>query len=351
MALKIFLVVILNICIQISSGQDTECPTEGIAYLPHPDCTLYIVCVNGIGTLTECPRPLYYNPRQQRCDFPENVPECMGGTRPPGSTSTTTQEPTEEPTEEPTLPPPPPPDTLTECGQTITASSGTIQYKLGQTYDTNELCTFIVRTQNFTTTTFILELHGISELDPDAIVILPFIDTVLMDAVHMGPPNNPRTQHVDGYVFVVIFNPKTSLGTGFKLTFKGVPGDHAYNYEGLDFVYNNSSDSPLTVPFWSEFYGRHQYNIFVLSSEAKLITDPNFQLQLTLSEDFLPDSCSDKFYIYQFQRQNAEYAGTFCNEEVQRTDYETKGLFIIGFYKFYDSYNATGTLAWEKVPV
>lgn len=78
------------------------CPPIGVVLLPHPDCSKYVVCDEGLDSLMDCPPDLYFNPKDEigYCDFPENVEECVDGTRPPsGSTPpvTTTTTRTTEP--------------------------------------------------------------------------------------------------------------------------------------------------------------------------------------------------------------------------------------------------------------
>ncbi|ODM91182.1 hypothetical protein Ocin01_15500 [Orchesella cincta] len=64
------------------------------------------------------------------------------------------------------------PRILTECGQTVIADSGTIQYKLNQTYDADELCVFMIRFESgYLQATFSLESNGLSDVDSDAVSI------------------------------------------------------------------------------------------------------------------------------------------------------------------------------------
>ncbi|CAG7831357.1 unnamed protein product [Allacma fusca] len=64
----------------------TACKEEG-SLSAHPDCTKFYSCVNGVKLAQDCPPSTYFNPRKLLCDFPAQVPECKGGTRPPeGST-------------------------------------------------------------------------------------------------------------------------------------------------------------------------------------------------------------------------------------------------------------------------
>jgi hypothetical protein len=66
-----------------------ECPPEGISFIPDDNCSIYWICANGEGVSLTCPAGLYFNPDNHECDYPENVPECVDGTRPPPTTTTT----------------------------------------------------------------------------------------------------------------------------------------------------------------------------------------------------------------------------------------------------------------------
>ncbi|XP_021956372.1 probable endochitinase [Folsomia candida] len=69
-------------------AQEEPCP-DGHNFWPDPDCRFYLVCQVPPIRL-QCPNELYWNQDLLVCDYPENVPECVGGTRPPTGTSTTT---------------------------------------------------------------------------------------------------------------------------------------------------------------------------------------------------------------------------------------------------------------------
>ncbi|CAL8107480.1 unnamed protein product [Orchesella dallaii] len=92
----LFVLLFVAIC-GASSLEVPDCPSEGVAYLPHEDCTKYYVCDNGFAVEQLCPLSLYFNPSIEQCDFPENVVECVGGTRPPGGNGTTAVPPTTPP--------------------------------------------------------------------------------------------------------------------------------------------------------------------------------------------------------------------------------------------------------------
>ncbi|CAL8130445.1 unnamed protein product [Orchesella dallaii] len=83
-------------------GVYPECPATGTTQIAHPNCTIFIVCIEGRGTEIVCSLGLYYNPATTLCDFPFNVPECIEGTRAPLPPTTT--RPTTPITEDPTDP-------------------------------------------------------------------------------------------------------------------------------------------------------------------------------------------------------------------------------------------------------
>ncbi|ODM91537.1 hypothetical protein Ocin01_15145 [Orchesella cincta] len=308
-------------------------------------------------TEEECPRPLYFNAELERCDFPENVPECQGGTRPPiGENSTTTTLP---PTEEPTIDPSttttlsPPPDPLTECGQTIEVGIdlATIEYKLNQTYEAGELCVFVVRVPNHLSMIFVLDSHGINnESDPDAITIISFDQTNLQDPIHLGPANTNSSAFVTGNVAFVVFKSSlnSSLGTGFKLTFAAF-GPTFENKAGIDVVFNNETSSPLELP--TPEYAGESHNYIVLTDGAKRIDEKSGSfLRLNVSEEFwMPQYCLDYFWVYSFLGESVRNEGLICNDQGDKTVFETTGLFIVLFRRSTERDNSTGNLRWEKV--
>jgi len=84
----------------VLSGNDVECGEHDIL-LPHSDCRKYYVCFNGDPIVLRCSTPLFFNKETKECDYQINVPECVGGTRPPTGTSPNTEAPaTEGPTTE-----------------------------------------------------------------------------------------------------------------------------------------------------------------------------------------------------------------------------------------------------------
>jgi len=64
--------------------------TGGDEFIPHENCSLFYQCSNGEPILQYCPTGYYFNPNLDICDFPQNVPECQGGTRPPPGPTTST---------------------------------------------------------------------------------------------------------------------------------------------------------------------------------------------------------------------------------------------------------------------
>ncbi|CAL8130419.1 unnamed protein product [Orchesella dallaii] len=447
-----------------TSSQEVKCPGEGVSYVSHLDCTRYIICVNGQSFLMACPRPLYYNAEERHCDFPEHVPKCIRGTRPPiagvvipkppgssgesgestesdelptdppftdesqneietstgsgadssttssgaeggegdpskpngtekpsSSSSTSTEKPsastssttamtsttsstteiavttTISTTKKPkptktttTYPPmtfPAPGDSvpITECGDTIHANSGTIEYKLNENYDEGEMCAFIIRTDNFPHIAFRLDSHGIHDSDTNAITIVNFPNSndKVAEYYHFGPPNSIRTRFINGSAAVVIFKSGSNLGTGFRLSYhaSGTPG---YPYPGMDFVYNNLTASPVSIPFWDNFTsGYPQKNLIVLTAESKIITDPGTYLKLVVWESFV---CGDfeYFTIFPFDGKSVSRETVYTDDEYadeyrdRRTVFKTKGLFIVEYTQF-NAKTGRKRLTWEKI--
>lgn len=75
------------------------CPPIGEFYVPHPNCSLYYRCDDGILFELRCADTLYWKQEIEECTFPSEVPECQGGTRDPTSPTIPTEEPP-EPTQE-----------------------------------------------------------------------------------------------------------------------------------------------------------------------------------------------------------------------------------------------------------
>jgi len=68
--------------------ENTICNEDGVL-VPHQDCSKYYICDNGLLILQACSVGTIFNEKEGICDFPANVPECVGGTRPPETTATT----------------------------------------------------------------------------------------------------------------------------------------------------------------------------------------------------------------------------------------------------------------------
>lgn len=74
------LTVTLLLALRFSTGQ--EICSDGERYSPHPECKFYWDCHSGAEpVLRECPADLFWDTRITACNLPENVPECVGGTR------------------------------------------------------------------------------------------------------------------------------------------------------------------------------------------------------------------------------------------------------------------------------
>ncbi|ODM91072.1 putative chitinase 3, partial [Orchesella cincta] len=351
--------LLLLSCLSVSNSQE-QCPPEGVTFLPHPDCTKYVICDQGQDFLMDCPPDLYYNVEIQQCDFPENVPECVGGTRPPvgGSTVTTsrttaTQEPptstdtpitnrtttTSEPstttppttTSSSTVDPPTTPEPEPGALPLWRYHNCRLRKDRLQTYDKDELCSFVIRVANHSSILFRLESHGINETN--AINIFTFSETGQIDSVHMGPPNPLTEAYVSGAIAVVVFRTKGNGGQGFSLSFQGL-GSTAHS-KGVEMVLSNVTGGEMTVPDWTNYSGTT--NVIVLTAGHKFVDGYFKVLKLTISEEH--------FYTCG----SGEHLFIFCNEQFHRSIYQTQGLLIVIFRKFYDGAWGSAKLTWNVV--
>ncbi|ODM88464.1 putative chitinase 3 [Orchesella cincta] len=279
-------------------AQSEDCPEEGVAYIPQPDCTLYVVCTHGQGNQMECPGSLFFNPRTNNCDFPGNVPECVEGTRSPiingttprpTSTSTTTA----------------PPNTITQCGQIIEQNSGFVQYKLYQNYDAGELCAFIIRLDRYTGCEFTLDNYDIRDPTLDTLTIFQVLDvqdtlpSIKLDTIS-------STVYLPGSTFVVVFKTETSQGTGFRFRFKSsntAIGQSA----AVPLIFNNRTETPLTFPLIANAIGQPEWDPIVITSNAKLITEPGSLFQLQVNDSFVSPECRSWFNIHSFDGTDAKF--------------------------------------------
>ncbi|ODM90890.1 hypothetical protein Ocin01_15793 [Orchesella cincta] len=152
-------------------------------------------------------------------------------------------------------PPTVPFEALTECGQTIVADSGIIEYKLNQSYDAGELCVFVIRyTQGsgweYLDGTFSLEADGFSDSDPFAIKILRFYDGYASEVFSLGPTERIVSFYGNGAV--IVFKTRSNTGTGFRLSFSAValspPSDYLL---GKDVVLNSRSAESSNFRVWA----------------------------------------------------------------------------------------------------
>jgi hypothetical protein len=345
---------------------DETCPPEGISLLPHQDCTKYIVCDEGLQSLMNCPPNLFFNTEELVCDFPRNVPECVGGTRPPrptttqipSTTTTTTTPRTTTTTATTTTTVSPDPIILTQCGETVQANNGFIEYKLLENYSANELCSFIIRTETIGDLTFTLESHGFNATaDPFAITIFTFSGEGLIETTHLGPPNPLSQTYVQGNIAVVVFKTLGNSGTGFRLSFNAIISNTFYGLTGKDLTYSNLTGGELTIPFWPE-PGRNRANIIVLSADNKKVADVFSNLRLTFLKENLQTQLVDvarcgndaiNIYTLAPKAQFLEHEGVFCSLTHHRSVYVTTGIFILVFRDFEESYwsDQQATFKWE----
>jgi hypothetical protein len=339
---------------------DLQCPPVGDHWLAIPeDCSKYLVCSHGVPSVLDCPPGLYFRPELRACDYPQNVPECVGGTRAPVQTErpTTTTERATTTTEATT--PTPDPNVLTQCGQTLVANNGQIEYKSEENYEANELCSFILRLNNSVNSVsgfvFTLESHGFNgTADPNAISIHSFDERKHVETRHLGPPNPLTEAFLPGGIAVVVFRTQSRLGTGFRLSYRAVEAKPYYTHSGQNLVYGSGTSGNLTIPFWEN--PAYQTAIIVLSANHKKIQSSFTSLRLTFVQENLqkdmtsPSRCSyDSVTIYAVNSETITEKGVFCNLYTQRAIYETSGIFILVFKDFEESYwnNHQVTFKWQ----
>ncbi|ODM88067.1 hypothetical protein Ocin01_18615 [Orchesella cincta] len=233
---------------------------------------------------------------------------------------------------------------ITECGQTLLGDEGVIEYKLNQTYEAGELCTFIVKIYAYYGATFTLESNGFNRAGQDAVAVIPAGSA---SPIYFGP-NSASRFSFEQSTFFIVFSTTTNNGTGFRLSFKheNRPG---IALPGPALVYNNDSSAPLEFPFPSNYViSTHPV---ALTSGAKLL-EGNSTLELTVAENFVAaDDCSDYVDIISYNGGEALYLGKLCGRDEEPKVFNTQGIFMI----VYVSNNAIDTnppqasLTWKTI--
>merc|ERR1719447_1945260 len=60
--------------VKTTAGFDAVCPEDiFLAFVPHPDCNKYYECAWGVPILMSCPPTLYFDPRFNICNYPDQV--------------------------------------------------------------------------------------------------------------------------------------------------------------------------------------------------------------------------------------------------------------------------------------
>ncbi|CAL8124526.1 unnamed protein product [Orchesella dallaii] len=346
-----------------------QCPPEGVSFLPLPDCTLYLICDNGLGTVMECAAGLYFNPSTEQCDYYENVPECVGGTRPPGGstippTTTTNTNATEIPsTEIPSSSSPattttteePEPEILTQCGQTSKSPRGQIKYKLNETYARNELCSFIINIENYSGILFSLNFHKINESDRNAINIFTFNENGLLETAHLGPPNPLKQVYLSGSVAVIIFRTTTVTGKGFQLSFEGFGATTFVKGDQQIFSILRDESGQLQIPVQGAEEGRDTINAYVVTHNHAVVDPSYYSMSLKISNarlyvcgDVMECAC-DSIRVYTFSNAMLSQQELFCDERYHRTSYVTGGLYVLLVNIHGEQYaTRNATLSWQS---
>ncbi|CAL8130431.1 unnamed protein product [Orchesella dallaii] len=239
-------------------------------------------------------------------------------------------------------------ETLRECGQIISANSGTIEYKLGETYDKFEACAFIVRVQNFSYIKFTLEESGISGRDRNAITIMGFNENNHTATYTLGPPNTELEAEVKGSIAVVIFRSWSisGFGKGFRLGFEGIGGS-LETIPGFDMVFNNEKFSPLEIPFSNNFTNVASTNLMVFTNEAHMMTEVGDVFTMNLSGHVMEDPyCWDFFSVYSFTYVTSPVLEqTICDMNTATTEFLTGGIFIV-LFRNYGGRFTSATVEW-----
>merc|ERR1712131_578252 len=75
--------------VKTTEGFDAVCPEDiFLSFVPHPDCNKYYECAWGVPILMSCPPTLYFDPRLNICNYPDQV-DCKMDTTTEAAPSTT----------------------------------------------------------------------------------------------------------------------------------------------------------------------------------------------------------------------------------------------------------------------
>ncbi|ODM89017.1 hypothetical protein Ocin01_17668, partial [Orchesella cincta] len=331
---------LVGICLvlhtSIASGQQEECPADGIAYLPHPDCTLYIICVQK----PNVPDLFIIIRGQNIVNFLKMFlwnKASNNGTEhcQPQPLLTILQHSLQQKNRhlnhlQLKLP------RQTLCGQTIKADSGFIEYKLNQNYSAGELCAFIIRLDKYTGCDFTLESSGVSDSTSDTITIFRITDEQdTLQSVTLNSINS--TAYLYYSTFVVVFKTTTNTGTGFRLRFES---QHNFSEKvlGYPLVFNNQSKGPLQFPLNPNATNVAEWDPIVLTSGAKLITPPVLDFELVVYDYFYSQNCSSWINVHSFDGTTARFQERICGYRGQKSSSISTEDFL-GSIEWFDSYN------------
>merc|ERR1719167_447795 len=75
--------------VKTTEGFDAVCPEDiFLSFVPHPDCNKYYECAWGVPILMSCPPTLYFDPRFNICNYPDQVDCKMPSTTEAASSTT-----------------------------------------------------------------------------------------------------------------------------------------------------------------------------------------------------------------------------------------------------------------------
>jgi len=123
------------------------------------------------------------------------------------------------------------------------------------------------------------------------------------NVTHLGPPHPIPVATVRGFAALVVFQTYSDEGTGFRLSFKatGNPISDAEYGQGRDSIFDDETMSPFSLPSsnCSEF---GCVDIFAMTSAARVVTDSEFYLKISLNLNFPIPSCTNQlFNIYKLE--------------------------------------------------
>jgi len=182
-------------------------------------------------------------------------------------------------------------------------------YKLNETYERNELCSFIIHVGNYSGILFSLNFHAINESDVNAINIFTFNKNGLLESTHLGPPNPLKQAYLSGSIAVVIFRTKSVTGKGFDLFFEGQGTTTPIKGDQQVFSIARDEGGSLELPVQGAEDSRSTLNAYVVTHNHKVVDPSYYSMSLKISNarfyvcgDVMQCRC-DAIRVYTFTEQ------------------------------------------------